>query len=802
MGQFWREYNIFISSTFKDMDAERDAIKQFVIPKLNSHYRKRCISFHAIDLRLGINTQNLGEEESENMVLGTCFNKIDSARPFFIGLLGERYGWIPQKDRIDFILSILSEQNRHLIDDSYEKSVTELEILYGALGGNGENIEHSIFFFRDPKSYQNIPPQILADYDDRNNTFLCSEKRAFLVEKQRRLKSLIKDACHNHLSEDSCIEYHLEWDNSTNSFADMSDFIDLVYNKLCCEINKEIGSDNTEPTWYNIEKESLSYLQHKSANCFINDNLLNEIIHSIRHYPRTVIVSDAGNGKTVLSSQLYNRLSSSPSNIVLMISPDISPYTNTVENILFYWIKTIEDILGLEWTDETVLKKDNAYEILYDTFYSLIDRAQKDEYNITAIIDGIESIQTGRELYYIKESIPLIVTAHTPLEGYNTIKLQNGSDITAQILHNHESRHNINLPDIVQRSILSDGLSPVTISLLSAMFSNLASIDFAQIRKIEHRTEIEKINDYITSIYVNAPKSSEELFIFALDFILKRIDGVGIRKAIEYIAISEEGLRISDLKVLLKNEWCELKFLILMELMGDFFIENPLTKQWKLCNKHFRNILNSHQFQNQKERELLMILDSYPDDDPIKQSLLLKLSISSQSIEIINKYLTGAFVADGHTSIWYSNIATSLMTSSESWYDRLACVMSEINSSAKISIVYSLYSVSEIKRDHNTFIHLTSLLKDIHIDDLKPHESYTLAYLFRDAYLMFKYESVSITDTSINFLEKALECYEACNNYRDSYITYTSMLADYATQLSMAGEFEKANEIFNKIIHQ
>ena len=105
MSLFWREYNIFISSTFRDMDAERDAIKQFVIPRLNKHYRSRCIRFHAIDLRFGVNTQNLGEEDSENMVLSACFSKIDSSRPFFIGLLGERYGWIPRKERIDYVIS-------------------------------------------------------------------------------------------------------------------------------------------------------------------------------------------------------------------------------------------------------------------------------------------------------------------------------------------------------------------------------------------------------------------------------------------------------------------------------------------------------------------------------------------------------------------------------------------------------------------------------------------------------------------------------------------------------------------------
>ena len=58
----WRRYNIFISSTFKDMDFERDVIKFRVIPELNRLFRDRRVELQAIDLRLGVNTSNMTEE--------------------------------------------------------------------------------------------------------------------------------------------------------------------------------------------------------------------------------------------------------------------------------------------------------------------------------------------------------------------------------------------------------------------------------------------------------------------------------------------------------------------------------------------------------------------------------------------------------------------------------------------------------------------------------------------------------------------------------------------------------------------
>ena len=68
----WRRYNIFLSSTFKDMDYERDIIKFRVIPSLNRRFRDRRIELQAIDLRLGVNTSDMTEEESERKVLSVC----------------------------------------------------------------------------------------------------------------------------------------------------------------------------------------------------------------------------------------------------------------------------------------------------------------------------------------------------------------------------------------------------------------------------------------------------------------------------------------------------------------------------------------------------------------------------------------------------------------------------------------------------------------------------------------------------------------------------------------------------------
>ncbi len=86
-----RVIRVFVSSTFRDMQAERDELVLKIFPQLRRLCEERGVAGGEIDLRWGIT-----EEQSERgEVLPICLEEIKRCRPYFIGLLGERYGWIP-----------------------------------------------------------------------------------------------------------------------------------------------------------------------------------------------------------------------------------------------------------------------------------------------------------------------------------------------------------------------------------------------------------------------------------------------------------------------------------------------------------------------------------------------------------------------------------------------------------------------------------------------------------------------------------------------------------------------------------
>jgi hypothetical protein len=88
-----RLIRVFISSTFRDMQAEREELVKFTFPELRRRCRERSVEFVDVDLRWGISD----EQKAEGKVLPICLAEIERCRPYFIGLLGERYGSVPEE---------------------------------------------------------------------------------------------------------------------------------------------------------------------------------------------------------------------------------------------------------------------------------------------------------------------------------------------------------------------------------------------------------------------------------------------------------------------------------------------------------------------------------------------------------------------------------------------------------------------------------------------------------------------------------------------------------------------------------
>jgi tetratricopeptide (TPR) repeat protein len=150
--------HIFISSTFRDMQGERDELVKYVFPKLTDLCSLKNIKLVELELRWGITA----EESSGGKALSICLDEIDRCRPFFIGILGERYGWVQ-----DSIPAFIVTQYPFL-STMEGKSISEIEITYGAFT-KIDPPPHAFFYFRDPSYLECLPPgSIISDFQSEN----------------------------------------------------------------------------------------------------------------------------------------------------------------------------------------------------------------------------------------------------------------------------------------------------------------------------------------------------------------------------------------------------------------------------------------------------------------------------------------------------------------------------------------------------------------------------------------------------------------------------------------------------------
>lgn len=187
----FRSIRVFVSSTFRDMQLEREELVKQVFPILRRMCETRGVAWAEVDLRWGVTD----EQKAEGAVLPICLAEIDRSRPYFIGLLGQRYGWIPEE-----LPAGLADQLPWLAD-LRNTSVTEMEILHGVLN-DPATAEHAFFYTRDPAWVDSRPDDerlALGEIETDDEVAMLGADAAAASASARRdrledLKSRIRDA--------------------------------------------------------------------------------------------------------------------------------------------------------------------------------------------------------------------------------------------------------------------------------------------------------------------------------------------------------------------------------------------------------------------------------------------------------------------------------------------------------------------------------------------------------------------------------------------------------------------------------
>lgn len=162
---------VFVSSTFRDFQIERDILNGPVQDRLNETLRPYGAQMQFIDLRWGVDTHEMESEEAERKVLDVCLDEVTRADPLFLGLVGDRYGWISEDKAL---LEWTAGRAGLEPERARDCSITELEFAKAGLWATGASPTPFILF----RDVQGVAP---SGWEDADPTRISAFKEQVLA---------------------------------------------------------------------------------------------------------------------------------------------------------------------------------------------------------------------------------------------------------------------------------------------------------------------------------------------------------------------------------------------------------------------------------------------------------------------------------------------------------------------------------------------------------------------------------------------------------------------------------------------
>lgn len=394
MAQKLQTVRVFISSTFRDMHAERDYLVKVAFPELRERMAKRNLYLVDVDLRWGVTE----EEAEQGKVLEICLDEIERCQPFFIGILGERYGFIPTKMPED------TEFTHPWLAEYKGNSLTALEIIHGVLR-NPDLAQRSFFYFRDPEFISQVPESKRADFTTENPE--AALKLTVLKEKIRASGRPIFDG------------YPCRWDENQAHLADLDAFGQRVLEDLWSAINTAYPEEAVEADPINIERQMHEAFAEERSHLHVGRSeqaqRLTEYVQGTDRRP-VVITGESGCGKSAFLASWYRKYTAeNPDDFVLAYFIGASPDSANNMRLLRNMCQELKRQFALK---EELPKDDKE---LSETLAVLLASASHGKSRIIVILDALDQLLPleaahglGWLLDYMPEKTRLVVST---LEG-------------------------------------------------------------------------------------------------------------------------------------------------------------------------------------------------------------------------------------------------------------------------------------------------------------------------------------------------------------------------------------------------
>ncbi|MBD3351849.1 MAG: DUF4062 domain-containing protein, partial [Candidatus Lokiarchaeota archaeon] len=463
-------FRLFISSTFKDLIAERNYLQKEIFPKLENLCESHGTKFQAVDLRWGVSEQDNLDQKG----LEICLNELRRCqeycvKPNFIVILGERYGWLPvpteiEEKEFELLRQYMKEEDKKVIEFWYKLDKNENNINPdGMLSSHYELAprrgEHSDFAdYQKWSAEEKKIHEILLDAankadleQDKKFKYYASATHQEILEGAlspdvetgfahaffRTTNGLPKDASESifrtknaehkaRLNEikqalrqklgNCCYEYSVDLSNEQETELYLQEFGKDVYEAFERNFLDQLA-DMEHVTEYEAEEESALNFAESRAKIFIGRE---KYISDIKNYISSehdnspfILVGEPGSGKSALMSKVF-QLSKSwfPNAEIICRFIGTSNLSSNSYNLLTHIGERITEVYNGPF-----LELPRTYDDLIVYFKEKLSLVSKEK-PLILILDAIDQFNKkdlARDLRWLPDQLPANVKIVTSI---------------------------------------------------------------------------------------------------------------------------------------------------------------------------------------------------------------------------------------------------------------------------------------------------------------------------------------------------------------------------------------------------
>ncbi len=649
----WRRRSVYVTSTFRDMRAEREHLHTSVLPELEERLRRRRQQVEPIDLRWEVEVGSAEDEQATDLLtLEVCLAEIHRSRPLQIVLIGDRYGWIPPPERAQAAV-----EEAGLQTDAAGKSVIGLEIEFG-LHGTPDRPRQCFFYFREPLPYDRMADEVAADYRDPDHA-------PRLAELKQRIEEEVPDRVRR---------YRAEWDDQKQAVTGLDDWGQMVLDDLWRVLDGETRgmADLPPPGWQDEERAALENFIEARGRRFVGRARITGQLCALAHSPAETgkpwgacVTGISGAGKSALFAHLHDELQQDDL-LLLSHAAGVSVCAAQVDAMLRRWTTELAEALRIA----PPVGDGSMSRSVERSFAGLLARASADR-RVVLLIDGLDQFEAtprARQLQWLParwpENARLIATTAPGVWSEALEERPGVEPVALPPLDEDEARritevvcgeyHRRLQPEVLE-ALLSKRLPegspaagvPLWLVLATEELNLLDTDECVGAAGDPSSTVGQRTGASILEAARELPPDAESLCQWRLDRAEERF-GIGLAGGFaNLVALSRSGLRELDLQVLVpkvtkllapsasRQSWNGLKFALLRRAFRGHLMQREADGRWDFAHASMRRTIQRRNLRDPQVVQglhgaIAYHLKSLQSSDPVRQTELMVHLIGSE----------------------------------------------------------------------------------------------------------------------------------------------------------------------------